>query len=506
MLSTVVRCSLLLAGILLVGSPALGQTPTPTPGGDCCSPHAGPSCDIAACADCVCLDLDPPEPLCCAAGGDGWDELCVALASSPADCAAECQCGVEPTPTPTPGGDCCTDHAGADCDEAPCSDCVCDIDPLCCSLSWDATCVSIARTVDECAGSCTSCTPLPTEPPDGTPTPGPCCEGRDLNPGCDEARCESCVCGVDGVCCSDTWDDSCVVIAQEECALDCACPDDGACCTDHEGFGCDDLQCQDCVVAQDDECGEFWDANCADRAATECALECPCGDCCADQGDIPGCGEKTCQDCVCDVDPACCDFEEGWDERCVDVANNECSIACPCGDCCEPVESGSEIVGCGEKPCQDCVCALDSNCCDTEWDGICAARATEECERRCSCEATNNCCDPGDDQAGCEISECEACVCGEDSVCCDDLWDGTCADIANVECVADCLCGPAPGDCVGDCNGDGVVAINELIIGVNISLETQPVSACLAFDSNNSGAVEINELIQGVNSSLSGCP
>ena len=32
--------------------------------------------------------------------------------------------------------------------------------------------------------------------------------------------------------------------------------------------------------------------------------------------------------------------------------------------------------------------------------------------------------------------------------------------------------------CVGDCNEDGQVLINELIIGVNIALDSQPVSAC----------------------------
>ncbi|HSP98650.1 MAG TPA: hypothetical protein VL049_15620, partial [Candidatus Dormibacteraeota bacterium] len=62
------------------------------------------------------------------------------------------------------------------------------------------------------------------------------------------------------------------------------------------------------------------------------------------------------------------------------------------------------------------------------------------------------------------------------------------------------------GPCVGDCNGDHVVTINELITGVIIALEEQPVSICPAFDPSASNAVEINELVMGVNNALSGCP
>jgi hypothetical protein len=61
-------------------------------------------------------------------------------------------------------------------------------------------------------------------------------------------------------------------------------------------------------------------------------------------------------------------------------------------------------------------------------------------------------------------------------------------------------------ECVGDCDMNGVVAINELIIGVNIALLTQPLSNCPSFDSNDNGTVDINELIQAVNNSLMGCP
>jgi hypothetical protein len=62
------------------------------------------------------------------------------------------------------------------------------------------------------------------------------------------------------------------------------------------------------------------------------------------------------------------------------------------------------------------------------------------------------------------------------------------------------------GPCVGDCNGDRMVVISELIVGVNIALGEQLVSNCLPFDPSGSGAVEINELIIGVSNALNGCP
>ena len=81
--------------------------------------------------------------------------------------------------------------------------------------------------------------------------------------------------------------------------------------------------------------------------------------------------------------------------------------------------------------------------------------------------------------------------------------------LAVVGCALGALLASPPAQaqsCVGDCNGDGMVAINELIIGVNIALDSQPVSACPSFDVSDDGMVTINELILGVNNALNGCP
>ena len=65
---------------------------------------------------------------------------------------------------------------------------------------------------------------------------------------------------------------------------------------------------------------------------------------------------------------------------------------------------------------------------------------------------------------------------------------------------------PTPVPCTGDCNGDGMVSINELILGVNIANGSAPPSACPAADRNASGTVTIDELVAAVNNAAQGCP
>jgi len=60
--------------------------------------------------------------------------------------------------------------------------------------------------------------------------------------------------------------------------------------------------------------------------------------------------------------------------------------------------------------------------------------------------------------------------------------------------------------CVGDCNGDGQVTVDEIILGVNISLGTSPIGDCVAFDADSSGSVTVDEIITAVNNALLGCP
>jgi hypothetical protein len=54
----------------------------------------------------------------------------------------------------------------------------------------------------------------------------------------------------------------------------------------------------------------------------------------------------------------------------------------------------------------------------------------------------------------------------------------------------------------GDCDGNGEIAINELITAVNVSLGTLPISACPAFNTSPDGMVTIDQLIVAVNNAL----
>ena len=59
--------------------------------------------------------------------------------------------------------------------------------------------------------------------------------------------------------------------------------------------------------------------------------------------------------------------------------------------------------------------------------------------------------------------------------------------------------------CTGDCDADHIVAINELLTGVNILLGSADMSVCEPFDRNGDGRVSVDELIDGVNDALQGC-
>src|SRR4029453_11149713 len=436
------------------------------------------------------------------------------------------------TPTPPPGGPCCRAHAGPGCDDVACNDCVCNSDPFCCFAQWDQSCAetqTIIRCSDECGCSTT---------PGPTPTPGgPCCSARDPEggrPGCDDDICQTCVCGMDPMCCTNIWDTDCVLTAREECLTSCPCmalPTErpaatptpgGDCCEAHEGPSCDDSECRACVCATDVDpecCTGVWDSRCVEEAGVDCALHCPCPapfDCCAAHAPDVSCDDVRCKTCVCaqDQGAACCTPDLGWDADCVSMANVECAAECTCetpGGCCE---AHVDTVGCdtmaGEdvdlRLCQDCVCNIDPACCAMGWDQRCAEEAgSSACKVRCAgCQA---CCEfdaENENQApGCVNNDCEACVCapGLDPACCTGVWDSQCVDEANNQCGSRCQC-QAVSRCPGDCGDSSEVGINELIICVNISLGSAAADTCSACDVDGDGEVEVNELILPRNPSL----
>lgn len=107
-------------------------------------------------------------------------------------------------------------------------------------------------------------------------------------------------------------------------------------------------------------------------------------------------------------------------------------------------------------------------------------------------------------RAGCYAQACPQCI--ENPVC---APDETCVprNPANPGC---CSCATAtatpPVSCVGDCDRDGVVRINELILGVSIELGGDALNACPALACSTAGSlVYINCLVVAVNNALDGC-
>ncbi|MEE8154108.1 MAG: hypothetical protein V3T53_04000, partial [Phycisphaerales bacterium] len=114
------------------------------------------------------------------------------------------------------------------------------------------------------------------------------------------------------------------------------------------------------------------------------------GDCFVATPGVPGCQDEECCNLVCDVDPACCEAE--WDDFCAGLALEICPGAvcdtcagAACNDCFEnPGGVGQPFCNdeCDGVDCPGCcetVCAADSYCCDTDWDGICAGEAVLLC-------------------------------------------------------------------------------------------------------------------------------
>jgi len=73
-----------------------------------------------------------------------------------------------------------------------------------------------------------------------------------------------------------------------------------------------------------------------------------------------------------------------------------------------------------------------------------------------------------------------------------------------------------PTSCVGDCNGDGAVAVNELVMGVNIELGSVSADACVAYaqacgptdDPSSCVPVQlpaVDTLVRAVNNAMGGC-
>jgi hypothetical protein len=60
--------------------------------------------------------------------------------------------------------------------------------------------------------------------------------------------------------------------------------------------------------------------------------------------------------------------------------------------------------------------------------------------------------------------------------------------------------------CAGDCDGSRGVTVDELVLGVAITLGESSMESCRAFDADWSEQLTIDELLRGVGNALHGCP
>lgn len=101
--------------------------------------------------------------------------------------------------------------------------------------------------------------------------------------------------------------------------------------------------------------------------------------------------------------------------------------------------------------------------------------------------------------------------CGGGFVCADCCGSKHCTSLTPAP-PTQCPCAPPPTPtptpllvCVGDCNGDGRVAISEIVLGLNKMLRPIEDFQCDALDANLDGSISINEVIAAVRAALEGC-
>jgi hypothetical protein len=283
-------------------------------------------------------------------------------------CQPEVEC---PTSCGNPdAGNCFHDHGPASpgCDTEKCCNLICGIDPWCCQVTWDQTCV------DEALIHCANC---------GGADAGNCFQANG-SPGCNDAACCQTICQIDAYCCHVQWDSVCADEAEANCqGPGVPCPGEGPCRTAHPSPGCQDQACCELICSLDPFCCEVeWDQACADAAIELCPNigTCPGQGPCTVPNGSPGCEDEICCTVVCGQDPFCCGVE--WDQACADAAADLCVKVCPGSGSCFQAQGNP---GCDDDECCKTVCFVDPFCCIVQWDGLCAAEAGKLCTPGC-CE------------------------------------------------------------------------------------------------------------------------
>jgi hypothetical protein len=398
------------------GQNANGGCNKPSVISNCCFANGLPWCDDVQCLNALCA-LDA---FCCCVT---WDTICAAQA--PLVCPE--LCGPNPY-------SCCVPSGGQGCDDQPCADAVCALDPTCCSNEWDWACATLAG---ELCGLCadvfesepiacgeTVCGTLPKTSVSGggfygtqihdedwfaldlsaetglthvtmtvtteiecilTLRSGPCDSGT--APEIDDIALDPCETGTleSLVAPGEYFIQLRASIGgpfvpcgfKNRYSLTVSCREGDeimSCCIAHPSAGCDDASCAAEVCVFDPSCCDTaWTQSCVESAALLCEVcgAAPGDSCCAAHGSA-GCAVEECERAVCGSDPFCCIAV--WDEKCAEEALSICDI-CSGTSCCVAHESA----GCDDRTCEQIVCEADSFCCEVEWDAICADAAADLC-------------------------------------------------------------------------------------------------------------------------------
>jgi len=110
---------------------AFAQTCPDGATGNCFTAHAPPGCQDPICCASVCQ----VDSFCCTTT---WDGQCAVIASSVCSPPPPVDCGSGGL------GDCFAAHSTPGCNIPSCCSTICELLPTCCSVSWDAPCVSAA--------------------------------------------------------------------------------------------------------------------------------------------------------------------------------------------------------------------------------------------------------------------------------------------------------------------------------------------------------------------------
>lgn len=392
---------------------------------------------LADCADADCA----ADPLCF-----GFGETCDNGLDDDGDGLTDCDDVIECNTFPGcdfGGGDCCADHANPGCDNDAGEDCVCAIDPFCCQVQWDALCVQ--QYEQGCGGTC------------GGGGPEVDCADLVDNDNDGLVDCSDADCGTDPGCVGPAFEFSCFNFVDDDFdgLTDCAdsdCAAEPICQTPGTELFCDNgldddldflIDCLDPDCAADPLCGPIVGENCtngvdddgdgaADCVDTECIFLPVCdagdGDCCAAHGNA-GCSDEPGEDCVCTVDPFCCNGQ--WDALCADQYVNQCGGTC----------AGTEVCGNGldddfdgAADCADVDCASDPGC------------GTPQPETACNDGADND----GDGAVDCADTDCAAspfCAPLPNEIFCADLVDNDLdgfVDCADTDCFGQASCSLPP--------------------------------------------------------------